>query len=401
MLQTAQQQIRRAARKINLDHSEIESLLKIDAEHQFELALSGGKTFQAYRIQHSNKRGPYKGGIRFHPEVDVDEVRALATLMSLKSAVIGLPLGGAKGGIVVDPTGLGESELEELSREYVRNLYPHIGPDKDIPAPDVNTNAKIIDWMTEEYETVSGDKSRASFTGKSTGNGGSVGRQSATGRGGVIALGELLRLRDADQNPITIALQGFGNAGSFFATVAAHEHPSWKLVAASDSGGAIYNSDGLDAVALAEYKSSKGRFADYDQPGITHMNSGKIIGAEADVLVLAALGSAVTEANVREVKAKYVVEVANGPVDEAAHDYLTDKGVVVIPAIIASSGGVIASYFEWLQNKNNEKWTEDKLNQKLKKYMTEAVKEAFETAKQYNTSLTEAAFILALQRLNR
>ena len=194
MLNTAHALITRSGKKLGLSKDEIEKLIKINKEHVFEITLENGKKFNAFRAQHNNKRGPYKGGIRFHKDVDLDEVRALATLMSFKTAAVGLPLGGGKGGITVDPKTLSEAELEELSRKYVRHLVPHIGPDKDVPAPDVNTDSKIIDWMVDEYEIITGDKTKASFTGKSLTNGGSLGRDAATGRGGVIALKQLLKI---------------------------------------------------------------------------------------------------------------------------------------------------------------------------------------------------------------
>src|SRR5581483_10492028 len=195
MLETAQNLIRKTGKKLGLDESEIKRLIKIDAEHKFKISLDSGKEFSAYRIQHSNKLGPYKGGIRFHPQVNLDEVRALATLMSLKTAAVGLPLGGGKGGVAVDPKQITNEELEELSRKYVQHLEPHIGPDKDVPAPDVNTNPTVIDWMVDEYQKLTGDTTKSSFTGKSLENGGSLGRDAATGRGGVIAFRELLKLQ--------------------------------------------------------------------------------------------------------------------------------------------------------------------------------------------------------------
>lgn len=228
MLRTAQDLVKRAGQKAGLSESEIDTLLEVDAEHQFEIELDSGKKFTGYRVQHKNKLGPYKGGIRYHHLVHLEEVRALATLMSLKTAAVGLPLGGGKGGIVVNPRELTEAELEELTRKYVRHLHPHIGPTKDVPAPDVNTNAAIMDWMVDEYESLTGDTTHASFTGKSLGNGGSLGRDAATGRGGVIALAEILKIRGSHKEPLKIAIQGFGNAGSFFAKVAAEDHPHWQ-----------------------------------------------------------------------------------------------------------------------------------------------------------------------------
>lgn len=396
MLRTAQYHIRQASKALGLSDEESASLLATDAEHQFEIALTSGRTLPAYRVQHNNKRGPYKGGIRFHHEVDLDEVRALATLMSMKTAAVGLPLGGGKGGVVVDPRELEAKELEEVSRKYVQGLHKHIGPDKDVPAPDVNTNASIIDWMVDEYSQLTGDTTKASFTGKSIANGGSLGREAATGRGGVYALAELVDSLGLSDKPLTYAVQGFGNVGSFFATVAAKDHPQWKLVAASDSANAIYNSDGFDAGQLAEFKAEGGRFKDFQAEQISNE---ELIGLDVDVLVLAALGDAVTEDNVKNVHAQYIVELANGPIDTAAYKILTKKGITIIPDIIANAGGVVVSYLEWLQNRESEHWTEEEVNRRLSEYMQNAMRELLALADARSISLTEAAFVLAIQRL--
>jgi glutamate dehydrogenase/leucine dehydrogenase len=398
MLDTAQASIRTIGKKMGLDDEAIEKLVKLDAEHEFEIKLDGGKSFRAYRMQHSNKRGPYKGGIRFHPDVDLDEVRALATLMSFKTAAVGMPLGGGKGGVAVNPRELNDEQLEAISRQFVRHLEPHIGPDKDVPAPDVNTDSRIIDWMVDEYEQLTGDTSKASFTGKSLKNGGSEGREAATGRGGVITLRELLKHEAKSDTPLTIAVQGFGNVGSFFSTVAQTEQPSWNLVAASDSGATIYAEDGLDAAALATFKASRGRFEDYDKQ-VEQLDADAIVGLEVDVLVLAALGDAVTEKNVDQVKAKYVLELANGPVNTKAYEELSRRGVMVVPDIIANAGGVIVSYLEWQQNKAGEHWSEDRVNKELERLLVEAVDAAYATAEREQVTLKEAAFMNAIRQL--
>jgi glutamate dehydrogenase (NADP+) len=398
MLETAQSLITRAANNLGLDEETTQKLIKINQEHAFTIKLDDGQSFKAYRMQHNNKRGPYKGGIRFHPDVNEDEVKALATLMSFKTAAVGLPLGGGKGGISVDPRKLSEAQLEELSRKYVQNLKDHIGPDQDVPAPDVNTNAKIIDWMVNEYEALTGDKSKASFTGKSIANGGSLGRDAATGRGGVIVLRQLLE-HDSKNEDLTYAVQGFGNVGSFFATVAAKDHPSWKLVSASDSSATLYSSSGLDANELADYKEQHKSFSDYKKPGVQVLGPESIIEQDADVLVLAALGDAVNKSNQKLVKAKTILELANGPVSEDAFDYLTSQGFQIIPDIIANAGGVVVSYLEWVQNKSGEHWPEEKVNKELERYMVKASDDLFSTAEEKNVSLKEAAFINAINNL--
>lgn len=399
MLDTTHALIKSVGKKIGLDDAAIKALVTINKEHTFDIELQSGKQFKAFRVQHSNKRGPYKGGIRFHPNVSLDEVRALATLMSFKTAAVGLPLGGGKGGVIVDPRKLSETELEELSRSYARHLVPHIGIEVDVPGPDVGIEARTIDWMADEYERLTGDTTKASFTGKSLKNHGSEGREAATGRGGVIALCEVLRHYSALGQSLTVAVQGYGNVGSFFATIAEAQHPNWKLVAASDSGAAAYRPDGLRTKTLEAYKQKRGRFADYKASGVEIITSDELIGLDVDILVLAALGDAVTESNMRGVRAKYILELANGPLNKSAEDYLTGHGTTIIPDIIANAGGVIVSYLEWLQNKTGEHWPEKKVNDKLEQYMVSAVRDMLETAQAQKLSLKEAAFANAIRRL--
>lgn len=395
MLATAQHLITRVGKRLGLSPTQIQELLSTDAEHEFEVRLSTGRTHKAYRVQHKNVLGPYKGGIRFHPDVNLEEVRALATLMSLKTAAVGLPLGGGKGGVAVNPKELSPAELEELSRKYAAHLHPHIGPDKDVPAPDVNTTASIIDWMVDEYQQHTGDTTRASFTGKSLTNGGSEGREAATGRGGVIVLREILK-HLGRRDGVTVAVQGFGNVGAFFGTVAAADHPNWQLLAATDSSGGVVSADPLDAAALSACKAKGGRLADY--PG-EHITNDDIIAQPAQVLVLAALGDVVTTDNMHRVQADIILELANGPVDEAAHDHLTKQGVLVVPDVLANAGGVIVSYLEWLQNKQGEHWSEERVNQELERYLVAATDAIWAYAKLHKLSLKEAAFSIAIERL--
>lgn len=396
MLASVHKFIDKAAKQADLTDEEVKNLKSFNQQHKFEVELDNGKKYKAYRMQHNNKLGPYKGGIRYHPNVNLDEVQALSTLMSLKTAAVGLPMGGGKGGIAVDPRELSEAELEELSRKYVQQLEEYIGPDKDVPAPDVNTNAQIVDWMVDEYEKLTGDKSKASFTGKSLGNGGSLGRDAATGRGGVIALAELLKLEGNADRELTYAVQGYGNVGSFFGAVAQSDHPKWKLVAASDSQAAVYDEGGLDAKKLQAFKDDRGRFNDYD--GDKKSNE-EMLALEVDVLVLAGLEDAITEDNMKDVKAKYLVEMANGPITEEAHEYLCGQGKIILPDVVANAGGVIVSYLEWVQNKAGEHWEEAKVNNELKRLMTKAVIEMFDYSKENNLDLKTAALALAIKRL--
>jgi glutamate dehydrogenase/leucine dehydrogenase len=331
--------------------------------------------------------------------VDKDEVQALATLMSFKTAAVGLPLGGGKGGITVDPDQLTDSELEEMSRKYAQHLTPHIGPNKDVPAPDVNTDSRIIDWMVDEYEKQTNDSTKASFTGKSMGNGGSEGREAATGRGGVIALSRLLKMMGKENKQMTMALQGFGNVGSFFATIAQSEQPNWKLISASDSSGAVFSSSGLQADELSNFKNRGQRFSKFESKQVKVISNEEMFGLDVDILVLAGLGDAVTAGNMKNLKAKIIVELANGPVSEKAYQCLIKKGAIILPDIIANSGGVIVSYLEWVQNLKNQHWSEARVNHKLEDYMIKAVTDMYTIALDKNVPLKEAAFMMALARL--
>lgn len=399
MSKSAHDYIHEVGKKIGIDGDTLQRIMETEHEHSFDIELGSGKKFKGYRVQHNSQRGPYKGGIRFHPDVNLDEVRTLATLMSFKTAAVGLPLGGGKGGVNVDPRQLDDAELEELSRQYAAHLHPHIGPDKDVPAPDVNIDSRIIDWMVDEYEKLSNDQSKASFTGKSLGNGGSEGREAATGRGGVITLHELLKHEGFDKKELAIAVQGFGNVGSFFSTIGTDENPNWRLVAASDSGAAVYSKQGLNAGKVADFKKQRGRFKDYDQKDTEILKAGDIFGLEVDVLVLAALGNSVDAANMKEIKARYILELANGPLSQPAYDYLNEQGKVIIPDIIANAGGVVVSYLELLQNKSGEHWAEEKVNNELREYMVKAVEKMYQTAANQNVPLKEAAYINALKNL--
>lgn len=406
MLETAHELIKRVGKRLGLSRADIDYLLKADAEHIFEIELSSAtqseltaRKFWAYRVQHNNALGPYKGGIRFHPDTNLDEVKALATLMSLKTAAVGLPLGGAKGGVVINPKELSPSDLEELSRKYVAHLHPHIGPDKDVPAPDVSTNADVIDWMVDEYEQQTGDKSRASFTGKSVEKGGSLGRDSATGRGGVIVLSQILKNLKKENKVITMAVQGMGNVGSYFGRIAEAMQSNWRLIAATDSSGGPYKPGGLAANEVDNFKKHIGPLKDYRTSGAKTITNEELLSLDVDVLVLAALGDVITKENMSKIKAKMVLELANGPLSEEAYEYLTTRGVVVIPDILANAGGVIVSYLEWLQNKNDERWDEAKVNQALERYLVDATRKVYRYSQQQKVSLKEAAVALAIRRI--
>lgn len=398
MLETAQATIREAAGRLGYDEKTIEALIEAEAEHIFEIEVNGNK-YPAYRVQHNSKLGPYKGGVRFHPGVNIHEVRALATLMSLKTAAVNLPLGGGKGGIAVDPRSLSRTEIEELSRRYAKHLTPHIGSGKDIPAPDVNTNAEIIDWMVDEYEKTAGKPDKGSFTGKSMGNHGSEGREAATGRGGVIALIELLKAKGLENEPLTVALQGFGNVGYYFADVL-RAYPNIKLIAVANSKHTWVQTNGIDITNTITPQDRAPRpevLADLQE--VTPEPSDTITGVTADILVLAALEDSITEANVRGVKAKFIVELANGPISKQAGQILLQSGTVILPDVIANAGGVIVSYLEWQQNLAGEHWAEADVNQRLADILVPATQAMLDRAETKQLDLKAAAFELALERL--
>jgi glutamate dehydrogenase (NADP+) len=396
------------------DDKVVEDLFKILEKPQREIKVylplerDNGEIeiFEGYRIQHNNFLGPYKGGIRYFPEVNEDEIKTLAFLMTIKCALVNLSLGGAKGGIKVNPKTLSEKELENLSREYVRKIYDFIGPDKDIPAPDVNTNAKIMDWMIDEYLKISNSKDiklKATFTGKSIENDGSEGREEATGKGGEIILERFVE-KVGLKKPLRVAIQGFGNVGYNLAKFL--YRIGYKLVALSDSKGGIYSEEGFNPEMVMECKKEKGMIAGcYCVGSVCDIRLGRDISNEelleldVDILVPAALENVVNEKNADKIKAKIILEMANNPLAESADEILNKKGVIIIPDILANSGGVIVSYFEMIQNLNNEKWSKEKVFEELEKYLSKAFDEVWQIKEKLNVDLRKAAFIVALKRL--
>ncbi len=412
MLDSAQKLILDIGTEIGLDKEVIKQIITPNFIHEFSLPLemdNGSlKVFTGFRIQHNNALGPYKGGIRYHQNVTKEEVQALSTLMSIKTAVVNIPFGGGKGGIVVDPKELSKAELKRLSKLYAAKIAQFIGPDIDIPAPDVNTNPIIMKWMLKEYEKIVGYKSPATFTGKSLDCGGSLGRTEATGRGGVIALEELIkRLYKDKQRHLTIAIQGFGNVGYFFADIVSRL--GHKVVAISDSKGGIYNEKldtSLDIPLIMECKQKQGSISEcYCIGGVCDSKKGKIITNEellelpVDVLVPAALENAIDKSNMSKIKAKIIIEMANGPITQEAHDYLTHNGTIIIPDVLANAGGVIVSYLEWVQSKQGYWWTEEKVNNELATIMQHAFSEIWTYSQEKNMSLKQAAFFSAIQRI--
>ena len=351
------------------------------------------KVFQGYRVQYNNARGPYKGGLRYHPDVDEDEVTSLAFWMTIKCAVVDIPFGGGKGGIIVNPKLLSHSELEQLTRAFARALSPVVGPTIDVPAPDVYTTPEIMNWFREEYEKTTGDTSLAVITGKPQEQGGSLGRGTATGLGAVYVLNAYLdQIKETDKTK-TIALQGFGNAGLHFATSA---NPAWKIVAVSDSRSAIYNPEGLDIQTLQEYKEKTGSV--YGFPGSQEISNDELLVLPVDILVPAAMDSCITEKNWQQLQAKIILEIANGPVSLPASKKLVEKGVIIIPDVLTNAGGVVVSYFEWKQNMNNEQWTLEEVNSKLQTIMQTAFSAIWKYAKDYSIDLRTAGYVIAVKR---
>ena len=401
MLKTAIDTMTRAGKSAGMSDKKIEKLLALEQSHEFEIEMDSGKTLDAFRLQHNSKLGPYKGGVRFHPEVDFDEVRALATLMTIKTAAVGLPLGGGKGGVVVNPKKLSKEELEEISRKFVRGLVDHIGPHKDVPAPDVNTNAQIIDWMVDEYAKLTGDTTKASFTGKSIDNGGSEGRTAATGYGGFLVLDEVMKHNDMSDKELKISIQGLGNVGQYFARSVEKYRPNWKIVAVSDSSGMIYKESGLDIEPIIKLKEEGKPCVECGEadPDIEVRDRDQIALTPVDVFVPAAMGGVIHYQNQNDIDVQFILELANGPVSAAAEEALYNKDIQVIPDIIANAGGVIVSYLEWQQNIDNEHWSEDVVYEKMKDYLLPATLKMLETAEKKNISYKEAAFVAAIDNL--
>ncbi len=355
------------------------------------------KVFEGYRVQHSNIRGPFKGGIRFHKDVNLNEVKALATWMSLKCAVVNIPFGGAKGGIKVDPSVLSKRELCALTRRYTFAIAPIIGADTDIPAPDVNTNAQIMTWVLDTYSQLNGKPCPGVVTGKPLELGGSKGRPSATGRGIVISTKLLLNQEGKTLSGTRIAIQGCGNVGGNAARIFAHRDA--VVVALSDVSGGVYKSSGLDADKITAFVENGGLLKDYNEEGIIHMSNEDVLLCDCDVLVPAALENQITKEVAGKLKCCYIVEGANGPTSEEADAVIEERNIKLIPDIFSNSGGVIVSYFEWVQNIQEIAWEKPQVNEMLETILTKAFEEMVEEAKRSSCTFRMAAYIIALRRL--
>lgn len=362
------------------------------------------RIFQGYRVRHDDTRGPTKGGVRYHPNVCLDEVQSLAFWMTFKCAVVGIPFGGAKGGITLNPKELSRLELERLTRGYIDAIADFIGPDVDIPAPDVYTNPTIMGWMMDQYSIIKRQLSPAVVTGKPIALGGSQGRDTATAMGAFYSIQTMMSKFEKVPQNTTVAIQGFGNAGAIIAELLFHA--GYQVVAVSDSQGAIYCSTGLDIPSIRHYRdANKGIKAVYCEGSVCsiveHQNltNAELLTLNVDILIPAALENQITEKNAHEINAKWIFEVANGPINSAADRILDERGILVFPDILVNAGGVTVSYFEWVQNRTGLYWSLEEVNDRLKAKTVEATEAIWQTSQDKSISLRTAAYVRALQRL--
>ncbi len=398
--EAGQAQLDEVAHLINLDPG-IHAILR-EPRREIHVSISVKmddgkvKTFKGYRVQHNNALGPYKGGLRFHPEETIDTVRSLAFWMTWKCAVVGLPLGGGKGGVVCNPKEMSKRELERLCRGYIAAIWEAIGPEKDVPAPDVYTNPQMMAWMMDEYCKLTGRYLPGVITGKPTAIGGSAGRADATARGAMYIIEEGAKHTGIDLSKATVAVQGFGNAGLNVAQLMNSVHHS-NIIAISDSKGGIYNKKGLSPVEVAQHKKKTGSVINFSQAD--NISNEELLELEVDLLCLAALENVITKTNASKIKAKMIAELANGPTTKEATDILFDKGVFVMPDFLCSAGGVTVSYFEQVQNAYNYYWEEEEVYEKLQKKMRDAFKTALSESKNRKVNMRLAAYIVAINRV--
>jgi len=404
----SQKRFREIAEILKLKPAVIRELEEPQRLIKFQIPVlmdNGGiRTFVGFRSQHNNALGPYKGGIRFDPGVSEDEVKALSMLMTWKCSLANLPFGGAKGGVIVDPRKLSRKELEGLSRGYVREIFSWLGPELDIPAPDVNTNPQIISWMIDEYSRLSGKFSPGAFTGKPEEFWGLKGRREATGFGGVVILENLRQVFNFTPKETTIAIQGFGNVGANFALFAFQK--GYKILAVSEKGGGIYVEKGLNPEKTLKCREKKGKIAGcYCSGSVCDLSYGRqisnqeLLEMKVDVLVPAAIENVITKENASRIKAKYIIAMANGPITSVAQEILEKRGKIIVPDFLANAGGVIASYFEWLQAKSGLFWEKEKTFKELSIILEKSFKEVWALAKKEKTSLTKAVYLLAVSRV--
>lgn len=397
------QVVQQAADILGYSDSDIEAIKYPERELKVSIPvrMDDGTThvFQGYRIQHSTSRGPAKGGIRFHPDVSADEVRALAAWMTFKCAVVNIPYGGGKGGVVCDPTKLTENEIRAITRRYTAAIAPLIGPEQDIPAPDVGTNAAVMGWIMDTYSMLKGHCIHGVVTGKPLELGGALGRNDATGRGVMFTTHNILGKLDISAEGTTVAVQGAGNVGSVTAKLLYQS--GMKVVAISDVSGGIYNPEGLDIPAILAYLAADRRnlLKDFNEEGTIHISNEELLELDVTVLIPAALENQINADNADKIKAKLIVEAANGPVASEADPVLAEKGILIVPDILANAGGVVVSYFEWVQNIQSVSWTEDEVNKKLKEIMDAAFASVWDLAQEKHTTLRMGAYLIALKHV--
>lgn len=393
------QQLEKAAKLMDLSPMVRERLQRPKREIHVSIPVrmdnGSVKVFEGYRVQYDDSRGPFKGGIRFHPDADIDEVKALSFWMTFKCAVVGIPLGGGKGGVTVDPKKLSLGELERLARGFVRALYNDIGPNKDVPAPDVYTTPQIMAWMMDEYELIKGQHLPGVITGKPLSIGGSEGRGYSTAQGGVYVTLELAKQMKLKKGA-TVAIQGFGNAGSYMAKLLVKK--GYKIIAVSDSRGGIVNEAGLDPVKVEQHKQKTGSVMGFAGAKKTVTNE-QLLTVACDILVPAALENVITADNAGKIKAKAIVELANGPVTPEADEKLYKKGVICVPDILANAGGVTVSYFEQVQNFYMHYWSEKEVLAKLEPIMVDSFNAVWKTKQQYKCDMRTAAYIVSARRI--
>ncbi|MDP8011943.1 MAG: Glu/Leu/Phe/Val dehydrogenase [Thermoplasmata archaeon] len=396
----AQEQLDKAAKIMNLDptvHQFLREPMRI-LEVTIPVKMDDGsvKIFKGFRVQYNDARGPTKGGIRYHPQETLDTVKALSAWMTWKTAVVDLPYGGAKGGVICDPKSMSEAELERLSRGYIRAIGRFIGPEKDIPAPDVYTTPQMMAWMMDEYSKIVGYNAPGVITGKPVEVGGSLGRGDATAKGGLYVLREAAKKIKLDLSKATVAIQGFGNAGQFAHKLVTEMFGS-KVVAVSDTKGGIYCKDGLDFKKVLDHKEKTGSVTNL--PGTKNITNEELLELDVDVLIPAAIENQITGNNADKIKAKIVLELANGPTTPEADVILYKKGILDIPDFLANAGGVTVSYFEWVQNINGYYWTAEEVYQRLDQKMTKAFWDVIETAEKYKVEPRMGAYIVAVKRV--
>ena len=396
--ENAQKQLLNSIKAANIEEEDIEFLKnpKKIIQVSFPVKLDSGKIkyFQGYRIQFNDVRGPTKGGIRFHPKVDLDEVKALSFWMTIKNAVVDVPYGGGKGGVEIQPADYSESEVQKVARGFIRALHKNIGPTIDVPAPDVYTNPQIMAWMLDEFETIKGEHQPGLITGKPLALGGSEGRGYSTAQGGAYVLKEYINLIGANPAETKVVIQGFGNAGMNMARILFEW--GYKIIAVSDSRFGIYSEEGLDINKVIAHKAKTKSLGGF---GVKEITNSELLEINCDVLIPAALENQITKDNASNINAKFIVELANGPITPEADEILESKDIVVLPDVLANAGGVAVSYFEWVQNNYGYYWTEEEVLEKLEAKMVKGFNEIHFIVKELDTSYRNAAFILAVRRI--